>query len=186
VSDYRRSYVAGGTYFFALVTYNRRPILTADLGRRYLREAILTVKDAAPFDLFSICLLPNHLHTVWMLPRDDTDYSTRWKRIKHEFTSRWLSAGGTEAVVTTAERKEGRRGVWQPRYWEHTIRDEKDLERCVDYIHWNPRKHGLVRRVQDWPYSTFHRFVREGQYEPHWGSTPASIINSNEDWGEPT
>jgi putative transposase len=170
-----------------LVSYNRRPIFTTDLGRRCLREAITTIREAAPFDIVSICLLPDHLHTVWVLPREDADYSTRWKRIKHEFTSRWLEGGGTEAEVTPAEKKEGRRGIWQPRYWEHTVRDEDDLERCVDYTHWNPRKHGLVRRVRDWRYSTFHRFVREGQYEIDWGGTqPATIINIHEDWGEPT
>jgi putative transposase len=186
VSDYRRNYVAGGTFFFTLVSYNRRPILTTDLGRRCLREAMATIKNVAPFNLLGICLLPEHLHTVWILPPGDADFPARWKRIKHEFSSRWLAAGGTDAEVTSAERKEGRRGVWQPRYWEHTVRDEEDLERCVDYIHWNPRKHGLVRRVQDWPYSSFHRFVGEGQYELHWGGTePESIANRNEEWGEP-
>jgi putative transposase len=179
--------VRGGTFFFTLVSYDRRPILTTDLGRRCLHEAIVTIKDLTPFQLFAICLLPDHLHTVWILPSGDCEYPTRLKRIKHEFSSRWLAAGGTEAEVTAAEKAEGRRGIWQPRYWEHTVRDEDDLERCVDYIHWNPRKHGVVRSVRDWPYSSFHRFVREGQYESHWGGTqPESIANENIDWGEPS
>ena len=186
MSDYRRNYLVGGTFFFTLVTYNRRKILTSELGRRCLREAIATVKNDLPFRLFAICLLPDHLHSVWILPLDDGDYSTRWKRIKAEFSSRWLDMGGTEVEVTPAEQKEGRRGIWQPRFWEHTVDDEVDLERCVDYTHWNPRKHQLVRRVRDWPYSSFHQFVREGQYEIDWGGTePTSIQRSNDPWGEP-
>jgi len=184
--EYRRKYVAGGTYFFTVVTYRRQPLLTTELGRRSLREALLTVKKQSPFKLFAICLLPDHLHCVWLLPRGDSDYSSRWKRIKREFSMRWLAGGGTEAEVTLAERHEARRGIWQPRFWEHTVRDEEDLERCVDYLHWNPRKHGLVRRVRDWPYSSFHRFVRAGQYDLDWGGTqPESLRQGQADWGEP-
>ncbi len=186
MSGYRRNFVPGGTFYFTLVAYDRRPILTTSLGRRCLREAISKIKGVSPFRLFAICLLPEHLHTVWTMPPGDSDYPTRWKRIKHEFSSRWLAAGGTEAEVTAAEKAEGRRGIWQPRYWEHTVSDEDDLERCVDYIHWNPRKHGLVDRVRDWPYSSFHRFVEEGHYEINWGGTePASTIDPTIDWGEP-
>ncbi len=112
-----------------------------------LRKAISESKQQFPFQLFAICLLPDHLHTVWMLPPGDADFSVRWKRIKQLFSKYWLAGGGTEANVTPAQKKEGRRGIWQPRFWEHTVRDEQDLERCVDYIHWNPRKHELVRRV---------------------------------------
>ncbi|NND96524.1 MAG: transposase [Pirellulaceae bacterium] len=186
MSSYRRNFVPGGTFFFTLVTYGRRPILTTDLGRRCLREAFATIKRRSPFQLFAICLLPDHLHCVWLMPSADADFATRWKRIKHEFSTRWLAGGGIEAEVTPAQQREGRRGIWQPRYWEHTVRDEVDLERCVDYIHWNPRKHAIVRRVKDWPYSSFQRFVSEGQYEADWGGTaPASIVGQKEIWGEP-
>jgi putative transposase len=186
MSDYRRNYLAGGTYFFTLVAYNRRRILSTPLGCRCLHEAIATVKNELPFRLFAICLLPDHLHSVWILPPKDDDFSTRWKRIKAEFSHRWLERGGVEAEVTPAQRKEGRRGIWQPRFWEHTVVDEADLERCVDYLHWNPRSHRLVRRIRDWPSSSFHRFVQEGQYEINWGGTePTSIATSNIDWGEP-
>jgi len=186
MSSYRRNYVPGGTFFFTLVTYDRRPILTTDLGRQCLREAMSIVRGDLPFDLIAICLLPDHLRAVWVMPEGDADYSVRWKRIKHEFSTRWLAGGGSEAMVTASQKKEGRRGIWQPHYWEHTVRDEDDLERCVDYIHWNPRKHRLVRRVQDWRYSSFHRFVDAGHYEKHWGGTePKSIAGTGEQWGEP-
>jgi putative transposase len=187
MSNYRRNFVAGGTFYFTLVTYDRRPILTTELGRRCMRESIATIKHISPFKLFAVCLLPDHLHSVWIMPPGDADYPTRWKRIKHEFSTRWLAGGGTEAEVTSAQKREGRRGIWQPRFWEHTVRDDEDLERCVDYIHWNPRKHELVRRVNDWAYSSFHRFVAEGQYEENWrGSAPPTIATKKDIWGEPT
>ena len=186
VSSYRRNYLPGGTFYFTLVTYARRPILTTDLGRSCLREAMVETRNQFPFQLFAICLLPDHLHALWVMSRGDADFSIRWRRIKQLFTEKWLHAGGSEAQVTDAQSKEGRRGIWQPRFWEHTVSDEADLERCVDYTHWNPRKHGLVRRVQDWPHSSFHRFVNEGQYERNWGGTAPGTVAGNDDWGEPT
>jgi len=186
VSNFRRNYVPGGTFYFTLVTYDRRPILTTDLGRTCLRTAISESKQQFPFQLFAICLLPDHLQVVWILPQGDADYSARWKRIKQLFSNHWIAGGGSEANVTPAQQKEGRRGIWQTRFWEHTVRDEEDLERCVDYIHWNPRKHELVRRIADWPYSSFHRFVMEGQYEQSWGgSAPVSVTKGEDVWGEP-
>jgi putative transposase len=107
------------------------------------------------------------------------------KQIKSEFTVQWLEAGLLEAKVTESQRKKGERGIWQPRFWEHTVRDEEDLERCADYIHWNPRKHGLVDRVRDWEWSSFHRFVKLGQYDVGWGGT-APDSDGDGDWGEPT
>ncbi len=108
------------------------------------------------------------------------------KRIKEEFTTFWLDTGRPEATVTPAQATKGERGIWQPRFWEHTARDEEDLERCVDYIHWNPRKHKLVTRVRDWPWSSFHRFVDAGDYEIDWGGSEPANIRGDDDWGEPT
>jgi putative transposase len=119
------------------------------------------------------------------LPPGDSKYSVRMKRIKEEFTQEWLNAGLREAAVTQSQARRGERGIWQPRFWEHTIEDEDDLERCVDYIHWNPRKHALVPRVRDWPWSSFHRFVKAGQYDIDWGGTAPESIRGNHDWGEP-
>ena len=118
------------------------------------------------------------------LPHDDSNYSIRIKRVKTEFTRRWTTAGHGESKITEARTTKGERGIWQPRFWEHTILDEDDLERCCDYIHWNPVKHGLVKRVRDWPWSSFHRFVKEGQYEIDWGRTDPDATRNSRDWGE--
>jgi putative transposase len=170
MADYRRWRVAGGTYFFTVVTHERRPLLTYDLARRCLREAIRVIRARRPFCLDAIVLLPDHLHTVWSLPPGDFDYATRWKLIKRRFTRLYLAAGGVEVLRSASRIAKGERGVWQRRYFEHTCRDDADMKRCVDYLHVNPLKHGLVNRVIDWPWSSFHRYVRLGEYEPNWGN----------------
>ena len=185
MSDYRRWFVAGCMVFLTVIACRRRPILTTSAGRRFLRAAIEEVRSNRPFDLFATVLLDNHWHLIMQLPRNDSDYSTRIKRVKEEFTKSWLGAGLPEARVTLAQAKKGERGVWQPRFWEHTIRDEADLQRCTDYIHWNPRKHQLVSRVCDWPWSSFHRFVQAGEYEIEWGGVEPNSIRDDMDWGEP-
>ncbi len=119
------------------------------------------------------------------LPSGDDRYSLRMKQIKAEFSEQWLEAGLSEAKVTQSQRERGERGIWQPRFWEHMVRDEDDLERCADYIHWNPRKHGLVERVADWPWSSFHRFVRLGQYDINWGGVAPKCVDEG-DCGEPS
>ena len=172
-------------YFFTAVTYGRRPILTTDHGRELLRNAIGKINADRPFHLFATVLCPDHWHLVMQLPSGDANYSTRMKRMKEEFTCSWLAAGLSEAQVSEAQKKKGERGIWQPRYWEHTVRDEDDLERCVDYLHWNPRKHKLVARVRDYPWSSFHRFVEAGQYDLDWGGSEPDHIADNDDWGEP-
>ena len=183
MSDYRRWFVAGGTYFFTIVTYDRRPILTSDPGRKTLRKAILSVQEKFPFSLVANVLLPDHWHLVMTLPSEDSRYSLRIKKIKESFTTDWLAAGQPEATVTPSQKARGERGIWQPRFHEHTIRDETDLEHHVDYIHWNPLKHKLVTRVVDWPWSSFHRFVRLGHYDSDWGGTPP--FRAEDDiWGE--
>ncbi len=170
MSNYRRWYVPGGTYFFTCVTHRRIPFLTYPLARKTLRQAIKTVQHKFPFKVVAIVLLPDHWHTVWSLPPGDMRYPTRWRRIKEEFTKQWLARRGPEMLQSTSRDKHHMRGIWQKRYWEHTIEDEQDLERCVDYLHWNPRKHNLVDNLREWRWSSFHRFVAAGQYEPAWGS----------------
>ena len=150
MSDYRRFFVPGGTYFLTVVTYARRPILTTDHGRLFLRQAIESVRQQHPFSLVATVLIPDHWHLVMQLPPGEGRYSLRMKQIKAAFSDSWLAAGLPEANVTESQSRRGERGIWQPRFWEHTVRDEDDLERCVDYIHWNPRKHRLVQRVRDW------------------------------------
>jgi putative transposase len=159
----------GGAYFFTVVTHRRRPVLTTDLGRDCLRCALTAERARAPFDLFAVVLLPDHLHAIWMLPDGDADYSTRWRRIKDRFTRAYLRGGGTEVAVSRNRRRHQERGMWQPRFWEHVVRDEDDLKRCTDYVHWNPVKHGLVERVRDYEWSSFSRFVELWEYDPDWG-----------------
>jgi putative transposase len=122
-----------------------------------------------PTEVIAMVLLPEHLHALWALPSGDSNYSIRWSYTKGRFTNAWLASGGREPASPAMGTKEGRRGVWQRRFWEHTIRDESDLEAHFDYIHYNPVKHGLVDSPRDWPWSTFHRWVSAGHYQPHWG-----------------
>ena len=180
MSEYRRWFVPGGTYFFTIVTYDRKPILTSDQGRQFLKQSVRVVRQTYPFQLFATVLLPDHWHLIMILPSGDDRYSTRIKRIKQEFTKSWLNAGLPEAFVSQSQLKRGERGVWQPRYWEHTIDSEHDLENHTHYIHWNPRKHGLVRQVRDWPWSSFHRFVEAGDYSIDWGGEEPPNIQAVE------
>lgn len=122
-----------------------------------------------PFEINAIVLLPEHLHAIWTLPPGDDEYPKRWAWIKKEFTKEWLAQGGIEQPVSAQRQERGDRGVWQPRYWEHTLKDEHDFDRHFDYIHYNPVKHGLILSPRDWPHSSFHRWVQAGVYEPDWG-----------------
>ena len=184
MANYRRWRHTGRSYFLTLVTHSRRPILTTEQGRLFLRRAISCVRQRHPFSLVATVLLPDHWHLVMKLPRADDRYSLRIKQIKTVFGRQWIDAGLPEARRTRSQTNRGMRGIWQPRFWEHLIRDENDRDRCFDYIHWNPRKHGLVERVVDWKWSSFHRFVKLGSYEPMWGGS-APDIGSNVSWGEP-
>jgi len=170
MTAYRRNFVAGSTYFFTVVTHQRRPILTSDFARTALRNAMSDVRQRRPFEVVAIVLLPDHLHAIWTLPSDDADFSTRWRQIKTLFSREWLRTGGVEANQSHSRKAKGELGVWQRRYFEHTCRDENDLKRCVDYVHVNPLKHGLVEKVCDWPWSSFHRYVDQGEYSADWGS----------------
>jgi putative transposase len=123
-----------------------------------------------PFEVPAIVLLPEHLHAIWTLPRGDDRYPLRWRWIKREFTREWLKVTGIEQKRTPARKRERRRGVWQRRYWEHTIKDESDFEAHFDYIHYNPVKHGHVTRPRDWPWSSFHRWVTAGHYHIDWAA----------------
>jgi putative transposase len=184
MSDYRRWYVPGGTYFFTVVTYQRCPILCSEVSRKCLREAIEIVRKKRPFKIVAIALLPDHLHIMLTLPQGDADYSTRWKRIKEEYTRLFFASGGKEQPISHSRLLHGERGVWQRRFWEHTVRDEEDLNRCVDYVHWNPNKHGHVSNIRDWQWSSFQRYVKLGEYTIDWGANdPAPDFNAPE-WGE--
>ena len=168
MAEYRRWFVPGATYFFTVVTQGRRPIFSEPMAARWLGEAMREVRRARPFRTVAAALLPDHLHCLGTLPAGDADFPTRWRRIKEEFTRRRIAAGHDQDAVSTARAARGERGVWQRRYWEHLVRDENDLERHVDYLVYNPVKHGLAARPVDWPWSSIHRFIREGRYPWDW------------------
>jgi putative transposase len=180
--NYRRNYVPGGTYFFTVVTHLRQPLFAQQRWRESLREAIEAIRVDRPFEIDAIVLLPDHLHCVWTLPAGDSDFSVRWRQIKEAFTRLYLDRGGREFVPSASRMRHGERGVWQRRFWEHTCRDQDDVNRCVDYIHWNPVKHKLVTRVRDYPWSSFHRFVRAGIYPLNWGEVDPCPAYDDPEW----
>lgn len=169
MADYRRWHVAGGTFFFTVVMHSRVPLFVDEAARKILGEQLRACQEKWPFEINAIVLLPEHLHAIWTLPPGDAAYPRRWAWIKKEFTKAWLASGGVEQQVSAARLERGDRGVWQPRYWEHTIEDEQDFDRHFDYVHWNPVKHGHVACPRDWPASSFHRWVQAGVYERDWG-----------------
>lgn len=160
---YRRNLVEGGTYFFTATLVDRRSSTLID-HTDALRTAIRATQTAHPFKIDAIVVLPDHLHVLMTLPAGDADYSNRWSLIKRRFTAAVIQAGHP-----IARHRNGEYALWQRRFWEHTIRDDRDFERHVDYIHFNPVKHGLVARVRDWPYSSFHWYVRCGLLPEDWG-----------------
>ncbi len=161
--EYRRNCVPGGTFFFTATLRDRRSSALVD-HIDILRDAIRQARSERPFDIDAIVVLPDHLHAIWTLPEGDSNFSARWRRIKSAFTHRLVSGG----VVLKRDRR-GEYDLWQRRFWEHTVRDDADFQRCIDYIHFNPVKHRLVARVSDWKHSSFHRFVRSGTLPLDWG-----------------
>jgi putative transposase len=163
MTSYRRNFIPGGSFFFTVNLADRsRSLLTAHID--LLRAAFREIRERHPFAIDAIVVLPEHLHTVWTMPDGDADFATRWRQIKSAF-SRNL---GLNEPVSASRAIRGERGIGQRRYWEHTIRDEEDYARHIDYVHINPVKHGLVKRVHDWAPSSFHRHVELGIYPADW------------------
>ena len=162
---YIRAFVPGGTFFFTVAILDpRRPLLTEHLDA--LRRAFGPARSRKIFTMNAIVVLPDHLHCIWTLPAGDADFSSRWHAIKARF-ARAIPVGER---LSPRRQKKGERGIWQRRFWEHVIRDERDFESHADYIHFNPVKHGLVPTVGEWPYSSFHRYVRRGLYPADWAA----------------
>jgi putative transposase len=170
--NYRRAWCPGGTFFFTvnLLQRNGNDLLTRHVES--LRNSVSSVKQRHPFSIHGWVILPDHLHCVIELPENDTDYSTRLRLIKTNFSK---SLPNHEKRSPVRQRR-GERGIWQRRFWEHLIRDDADFKAHMDYIHINPVKHGLVDSVAEWPYSTFHRWVRQGVYEPDWAGGRESVL----------
>jgi putative transposase len=178
MTDYRRNFLPGGTFFFTVNLADRRLRLLTD-NIDALRRAFRETHRHHPFTIDAIVVLPDHLHAVWTLPEGDTNFATRWRLIKSAF-SRSIATGER---ISRSRASKGERGIWQRRYWEHTIRDDDDFARHIDYVHINPVKHRLVTRVGDWPYSSFHRMVKLGIYPEDWAG---DISSDGTDFGEPT
>jgi putative transposase len=173
--EYRRMTAPGGTFFLTLVTYERRPLLRAATTVDLLRKTMACVRQERPFALHGAIVMPDHLHLLCELPAGDTDFSTRIGMIKARFTQALRTENGVGwalPTITTPESasrlKHRESAVWQRRFWEHTIRDDDDFAAHMDYIHYNPVKHALATCPHQWPYSSFHRWVREGRYAPDW------------------
>jgi putative transposase len=163
--QYIRAFVPGGTFFFTVALLERhRKLLTEHIDA--LSAVFMAARKRRPFALEAIVILPDHLHCIWTLPLGDADFSTRWQDIKARFAARIPCGEG----LSTRRLEKGERGIWQRRFWEHAIRDDRDFERHVDYIHYNPVKHSHVTRVADWPHSSFHKFVQRGIYNSGWAA----------------
>jgi putative transposase len=152
---YIRAQQPGGTFFFTVVTHQRRKLFYEVNNRVILRTIIMEIKSTYPFNIDAWVLLLEYLHCIWTLPEGDMDFSKRWGLIKAKFTKE------LKGQLTTP--------IWQNRFWEHLIRNDQDFQRHMDYIHYNPVKHGLVKSPKDWPSSTFHRYVQQGLYSFNWG-----------------
>jgi len=132
---------------------------------KQLGEAMRHVKRIHPFKIIAMVVLPDHLHAMWDLPENDANFSLRWRCIKISFAAQIKKCG-----ITVKKNQYNENLLWQRRFWEHAIRNEKDYEQHVNYIHYNPVKHNLVKRVSDWPYSTFHQYVKEGILPANWSA----------------
>jgi putative transposase len=164
-----RATIPGGTFFFTVALLERdRRLLLEHIDR--LRSSFRQVREVHPFNMEAVAVLPDHLHCIWTLPLEDADFSTRWRRIKGIFSK------GTpfNERLSLRRRAKAERGIWQRRFWEHAIREEADYAAHVDYIHYNPVKHGHAQRVVEWPYSSFHRFVEAGVYPRDWAADAAT------------
>jgi REP-associated tyrosine transposase len=173
--DYRRNRVPGGTYFFTVNLLDRRSdLLVTRIDA--LRLAVRRARATRPFHIDAWVILPEHMHCLWTLPHGDADFVGRWWAIKTAFSK---SIPGVEARSAVRVRR-GERGIWQRRDWEHTIRDDRDYAAHMDYVHFNPVKHGLAPTASAWPYSTFPRCVARGLYPPDWAGAGDDLPEAGE------
>ena len=176
MTDYRRFYIPGATWFFTVNLAQRRNnhLLVDQID--LLRAAFRYVKQRKPYQMNAVVIMPDHLHCIWTLPSDDTDFSVRWKLLKSHFSR----AIPKDEKISTSRESRRERGLWQRRFWAHLIVNQDDMNTHIDYIHWNPVRHGKVRQVADWPYSSFHRYVEQGIYPANWGHSGDFGLDINE------
>jgi len=179
MSRYKRNYENGGLYFFTVVAYKRQKIFIGPLID-ILRASFKKIIVEAPFTIEAIVVLPDHVHCIWQLPDGDNDFSTRWKNIKADFSKQYKEKfGQPKQQISVSMKKKGEIGIWQRRFWEHTISNDKDFINHCDYIHYNPVKHGYAQAPNQWPHSSFQRFVHEGLYDEAWGSLQRPELPGN-------
>ena len=175
--NYRRIYVPGGTYFLTIVTYCRRPLFKNPGNIHLLRTAVASVQRKQSFKIMAAVILPDHIHFLWQLPPDDSNYSQRISRLKVLFTRAYKYKNRSNLEISASRHRHRESDIWQRRFWEHLIRDEADLQQHLDYIHYNSVKHGLVSCPHLWEYSSFLRWVERGRYTLDWGCTCQQKIN---------
>jgi len=174
--QYRRSSIEGGTYFFTVNLNDRNQKLLVE-NIQLLRNSFQHIKNKFPFYINGIVILPDHIHSIWTLPDNDSEYSKRWRLIKSHFSKHLPKS----EQINSSRNNKGERGIWQRRFWEHQIRDEEDYRKHMDYMYFNPVKHGYVCNVIDWPFSSFHKDVEAGIYSKNWGLREPSELEVGED-----
>ena len=181
MSQYIRSHTKGATYFFTLVSYNRRRIFCEDDFLQTFKKSIKQVQQQYPFEIIAWVQLPDHLHCIWRMPTNDANYSMRWSQIKRLTTQACPQYYLPLNELSYSKVKRNERGIWQRRFYEHQIKDEVDFIKHMDYLHFNPVKHGLVGKVSEWPYSSFHRYVKQGLYMEDWGNNSMDFTENFSD-----
>lgn len=165
---YRRFFEPGGTFFFTVVTYERRNLFKQQKACDLFIKSLEHVQKRHTFNVIAYCICLDHIHMIWTLSESDRDYPTRWRLIKSFFSHHWKDMDGIS--VPESRRNKHERVIWQRRYWEHHIRDESDLKNHIEYIHYNPVKHGYVKSAFDWKLSSFEDYVSKGLYSMDWGT----------------
>uniref|UniRef100_A0A7V4GAD6 Transposase n=1 Tax=Desulfobacca acetoxidans TaxID=60893 RepID=A0A7V4GAD6_9BACT len=182
MADYVRSRKPGGAFFFTVVTFQRRRLFEDLRKCETLINIIVAVQQELPFTMDAWVILPDHIHSLWTLPPEDSDYSKRWGLIKAKFSKAVSRKESRSARLTGSRIRHRESTIWQRRFWEHQIRDEKDLQLHLNYIHFNPVKHGLVKSPAQWPYSSFQEYVQRGLYPANWGEQVS--LEFSGDFGE--
>jgi len=173
--NFRRYYIPNATVFISCVTRDRYPYLQSEMDVDTFIETLSNVLEYHPFRILAHVILPDHFHWLMKVDDPDGDFSKVLHSVKRNFTLNYKKAHNIETPLS----------IWQSRFWDHVIRDEKDLENHFDYIHWNPVRHGYVSRPEDWSYSTYKDWMVKGFYDLGWGwsGEPESITGMDLDWG---
>jgi putative transposase len=174
--NYHRIHAPGGTYFFTVVTNERLSIFSTESSIILLLNTIEKSQNEYPFEQIAYCIMPDHIHCIWKLPDGDDDYSRRWQLIKARFSREFFLISDLEGKITESRKRKREKGIWQRRFWEHIIRDDNDLAMHINYIHFNPIKHGLVKRLSDWSWSSYNEYLSAGYYDASWGETEPKDI----------